>query len=142
MQDDFPQSIDSAEAMSALGERIATQLKPGDVLALIGDLGAGKTQLTKGILQGLDYTKPVTSPTFTIVQEYRGGTLDVVHFDLYRLSSAQDLLEIGWEDYLDQPQVLVVEWADRLPECMPAGTHCLSIEHTPEGRLVHYAPLD
>ena len=142
MQDDFPQSIASAEAMSALGERIAPYLQSGDVLALIGDLGAGKTQLTQGILRGLHYPEPVTSPTFSIVQEYRGGTLDVIHFDLYRLDTPADLLEIGWDDYLDQSQVLIVEWADRLPECMPAGTHCISIEHTPEGRLVQYAPLD
>src|SRR5699024_1158231 len=86
----------------ALGEALAGRLTAGDVIAVSGDLGAGKTAFTRGLARGLGVTERVTSPTFTIVNEYLGGRLPLFHFDLYRLSSAEELFDIGWEDYLDR----------------------------------------
>lgn len=106
----------------AYGNQIAAGLKPGDTLALVGDLGAGKTHFTKGIVAGLDCAAAVTSPTFTLVHEYRGGRIPVFHFDFYRLESAAELLDIGWDEYLDANAVAVVEWADKFPELLPADT--------------------
>lgn len=141
MQELFPQFVKSPEAMQKLGERIATTLRCGDVVALIGDLGAGKTHITKGIASALGFTGTVTSPTFAIAQEYQECQPPIVHFDLYRMEQAEELLSIGWEDYLENNTILIVEWADRFPELMPSGTHCLHIEHIQEGRLVTYTPL-
>lgn len=95
----------------ALGERLAQALKPGDILALSGGLGAGKTAFTRGLARGLGYPGAVSSPTFTIVNEYEGGRLSLFHFDLYRLSSPDELFDIGWEDYLDRGGVCCVEWS-------------------------------
>jgi tRNA threonylcarbamoyladenosine biosynthesis protein TsaE len=103
----------------AYGEEIAAQLSAGDTLALVGDLGAGKTHFTKGIVAGLGCDTPVTSPTFTLVHEYTGGRLPVFHFDFYRLESADELLNIGWDDYLDAKGIAVVEWADKFPDLLP-----------------------
>ncbi len=97
----------------ALGQRLAQDLRPGDVVALEGDLGAGKTAFTRGLARGLGCAGRVTSPTFTIVNEYDGGRLSLFHFDLYRLSSPEELFDIGWEDYLDRGGVCCVEWSGR-----------------------------
>ena len=102
----------------ALGQRLAETLQPGDVIAYFGDLGAGKTAFTRGLAQGLGITDPVTSPTYTIVNEYLGGRLPLFHFDMYRLSSADDLFDIGWEDYLDRGGVCAVEWSENVTEAM------------------------
>ena len=96
----------------ALGETLARRLKAGDVIAFSGDLGAGKTAFTRGLARGLGVTERVTSPTFTIVNEYLGGRLPLFHFDLYRLGSAEELFDIGWEDYLDRGGVCAVEWSE------------------------------
>ncbi len=100
------------EETEALGERLGRLLTGGEVLAYTGDLGAGKTAFTRGVARGLGITERVTSPTFTIVNEYEGGRLPLFHFDLYRLSSAEDLFEIGWEDYLARNGVCAVEWSE------------------------------
>lgn len=100
------------------GETLAPKLAPGTVLALRGDLGAGKTAFTRGLARGLGYRGPVTSPTFTIVNEYEGGRLPLFHFDLYRLESAGELWDIGWEDYLDRGGVCAVEWSERAEELL------------------------
>lgn len=139
----FPIEIPDAESMKAFGEQLATHLKAGDVLALVGDLGAGKTHITQGIAKYFGYMKEVTSPTFALVNEYvtADHLPDLIHFDLYRLDQAEDLLEIGWEDYLDSPEretILIVEWADRFPELMPTGTKCILIEHLDLGRRLSY----
>lgn len=102
-----------------LGEKLAEKLTPGAVLAYRGELGAGKTAFTRGLARGLGYTDPVTSPTYTIVNEYLGGRLPLFHFDMYRLSSAEDLWDIGWEDYLDRGGVCVVEWSENVAEALP-----------------------
>lgn len=101
-----------------LGEKLASQLTGGAVLALRGDLGAGKTAFTRGLARGLGYAGAVTSPTFTIVNEYEGGRLPLFHFDLYRLSCADELWDIGWEDYLDRGGVCAVEWSERATELL------------------------
>lgn len=108
----------SADETQALGQKLASRLAPGDVIAYFGDLGAGKTAFTRGLAQGLGITDPVTSPTYTIVNEYLGGRLPLFHFDMYRLSSADDLFDIGWEDYLDRGGVCAVEWSENVTEAM------------------------
>lgn len=92
----------SPEETEKLGEALGRCLAPGTVLAYRGELGAGKTAFTRGLARGLGYREPVTSPTYTIVNEYLGGRLPLFHFDMYRLRCADDLWDIGWEDYLDR----------------------------------------
>ena len=108
--------------MEALGRAAAADVRPGTVIALVGGLGAGKTHWTKGFVAGLGSTAEVTSPTFGLVHEYPGGRLPVFHWDFYRLESADDLLAIGWDEYLDAEGVIIAEWGDKFPEVMPPGT--------------------
>ncbi len=96
----------------AFGKKLASDLKSGSIITLDGDLGAGKTALTSGIVAGLGSADIVTSPTFTIVNEYRKGEIPVFHFDLYRLSCMDDLYDIGWDDYVSQDAIIIIEWAD------------------------------
>ena len=102
----------------AAGENIAGRLLPGDVVAMYGDLGAGKTAFVRGLARGLGYSGRVSSPTFTIVNEYE-GTIPVFHFDMYRLKSSDELFEIGWEDYLDRNGVCAVEWSENAEDAFP-----------------------
>ena len=102
----------------ALGQRLAEQLQPGDVIAYTGDLGAGKTAFTRGLARGLGITERITSPTFTIVNEYQGGRLPLFHFDMYRLGSSEELYEIGWEDYLARGGVCAVEWSEIVEDAL------------------------
>ena len=102
----------------ALGARLAGLLSPGAVVSLYGDLGAGKTAFTRGIARGLGITGRVTSPTFTIVNEYEGGRLPLFHFDLYRLTSADELFDIGWEDFLRRGGVCAVEWSENVGDAL------------------------
>lgn len=104
----------SPEETEALGAALASSLRPGQVVAFRGPLGAGKTAFTRGLARGLGVTGPVTSPTYTIVNEYTGGRMPLFHFDMYRLSSEEDLFDIGWEDYLDRGGLCVVEWSERV----------------------------
>ena len=92
----------SPEQTEALGEALGKVLKPGAVVAYTGDLGAGKTAFTRGLAKGLGASEPVTSPTYTIVNEYLSGRIPLFHFDMYRLGSSEDLFDIGWEDYLER----------------------------------------
>ena len=139
MQQLFPIEIDSAEAMRAFGSKLSKHLRSGDILALIGDLGTGKTHITQGIASALGRTDAVTSPTFSLVNEYRDCLPELIHFDWYRMETAEELLAIGWEDYLERDAILVIEWPDRFPEMIPAGSHCIHIEHLEKGRLLSYA---
>lgn len=104
----------SEQETEAIGREMAQRLAPGAVVAFTGDLGAGKTAFVRGMAQGLGISQRVTSPTFTIVNEYEGGRLPLFHFDMYRLSSEEDLFDIGWEDYLDRGGLCVVEWSERV----------------------------
>ena len=106
----------------ALGERLGSLLPPGAVVAYQGGLGMGKTAFTRGLARGLGYKGRVTSPTFTIVNEYEGGRLPLFHFDMYRLEDADALFDIGWEDYLDRSGVCAVEWSEQVAEAMPPDT--------------------
>ena len=103
----------------ALGFRLSAMLRPGDVLLLLGDLGAGKSELTRGIARGLGVTCPVASPSFTILNVYDEGTIPLYHFDWYRLNSAEELYEMGMDEYLGGDGVAVVEWPSRCPEAVP-----------------------
>jgi tRNA threonylcarbamoyladenosine biosynthesis protein TsaE len=98
---------------------LARSLIAGSVIKLVGDLGAGKTEFVKGLATGLNCNKLVTSPTFTLVQEYRGGRLSLFHMDLYRLNEESELDDIGFEDYLRAGGICAVEWADKFPGRMP-----------------------
>ena len=115
----------------ALGERIAKILTPGTVIAYCGDLGAGKTAFTRGLARGLGYREPVTSPTYTIVNEYLGGRLPLFHFDMYRLGSSDDLWDIGWEDYLERGGICAVEWSENVEDAMESAIW-IRIEKTGE----------
>ena len=101
-----------------LGRRLGLRLGPGAVVAYTGDLGAGKTAFTRGLARGLDISERVTSPTFTIVNEYEGGRLPLFHFDLYRLGSSDELFDIGWEDYLSRGGVCAVEWSENVADAL------------------------
>jgi len=117
-------TTNSAVETEAVGQSLARSLPPGTVLAFTGDLGAGKTTFTRGLARGLGITMPVTSPTYTIVNEYPG----LIHFDMYRLGGADELFEIGWEDYLAQNAVLAVEWSENVAEALPPDTVRVQIE--------------
>ena len=115
----------------AVGAALAKLLWPGCVIAYRGDLGAGKTAFTRGLARGLGVTEHVTSPTYTIVNEYLGGRLPLFHFDMYRLGSADELFDIGWEDYLERGGVCAVEWSENVAEAMD-GAIVVQIEKTGE----------
>ena len=108
----------SAQETEQVGQALGTRLLPGTVLAYEGDLGAGKTAFTRGLARGLGCTEQVTSPTYTIVNEYLGGRLPLFHFDMYRLTSSDDLWDIGWEDYLDRSGICAVEWSENVADAM------------------------
>ena len=108
----------SPEETEAVGAALGQVLTPGSVVAYRGDLGAGKTAFTRGLARGLGCTDTVTSPTYTIVNEYLGGRLPLFHFDMYRLSSPDDLWDIGWEDYLDRGGVCCVEWSENVADAL------------------------
>ena len=127
------------EETEALGEKLGRLLRPGTVLAYLGDLGAGKTAFTRGLARGLGCRETVTSPTYTIVNEYLGGRLPLFHFDMYRLTSSDDLWDIGWEDYLDRQGVCAVEWSENVPEAM---TGALTVRIEKLGDTVRRITID
>ena len=108
----------SPEETEAVGQALGKILKPGTVLAYEGDLGAGKTAFTRGLARGLGAAEQVTSPTYTIVNEYLSGRMPLFHFDMYRLKSSDDLWDIGWEDYLERGGVCAVEWSENVADAM------------------------
>ena len=115
----------------AVGCALGKMLAPGTVLAYEGDLGAGKTAFTRGLARGLGCTEQVNSPTYTIVNEYLSGRLPLFHFDMYRLRSAEDLWDIGWDDYLERGGICAVEWSENVREAME-GAVCVRIEKLDE----------
>ena len=108
----------SPEETEIVGAKLAEHLTPGTVIAYRGDLGAGKTAFTRGLARGLEATEPVTSPTYTIVNEYLSGRIPLFHFDMYRLHSSDDLFDIGWEDYLERGGVCAVEWSENVEDAL------------------------
>lgn len=124
--------ISHSEAQThRLGARLAALLTPGDILALIGELGTGKTRWVQGVCQGLGVTEPVNSPTFTLVNEYQGQT-PVYHIDLYRLTEASELLTFGLEDYLYSDGITLIEWADRALDFLPTDYLAVELYHLEE----------
>jgi tRNA threonylcarbamoyladenosine biosynthesis protein TsaE len=120
----------SAEATRQLAAEFVPDLQAGNVVALVGDLGAGKTEFVKGLVAGLGSPAVVTSPTFTLIHEYRGGRIPLYHMDFYRLSSEDELDEIGFDDYLGQPGVCAVEWANRFPKRIPGAAIWVTLSIT------------
>ena len=120
---------ETPEQTERVGRALAAQLRPGDVIACFGGLGAGKTALTRGIASGLGVTDAVTSPTYTIVNEYLSGRMPLFHFDMYRLASSDELFDIGWEDYLRRGGVCVVEWSENVADALEDPI-VVRIEHT------------
>ena len=114
-----------------VGEALGKRLQPGTILAYEGDLGAGKTAFTRGLARGLEAKEQVTSPTYTIVNEYLSGRIPLFHFDMYRLASSDDLWDIGWEDYLERGGVCAVEWSENVDDAMENAV-CVTIEKTGE----------
>ena len=108
----------SPEQTEAVGERLGQALRGGEIVAYRGGLGAGKTAFTRGLARGLGISMRVTSPTYTIVNEYTGGRLPLFHFDMYRLASSDELFDIGWEDYLARGGVCAVEWSENVEDAM------------------------
>ena len=125
--------LSSADATREWGLTLAATLQAGDVIALCGQLGAGKTQATKGIVAGLGSQADVTSPTFTLVHEYTDGRLPVFHFDFYRMEQSGEVLTLGWDEILDEPGVVIVEWADLFPELLPPHTRWFQFTLQPDG---------
>ena len=122
----------SPEETEKIGASLAKQLSPGTVIAYRGDLGAGKTAFTRGLARGLGYTDLVTSPTYTIVNEYLSGRIPLFHFDMYRLKNSDDLFDIGWDDYLERGGVCAVEWSENVADAMENAIF-VTIEKTGEG---------
>lgn len=129
-------TTDEAETI-LLGTRLGRCLRRGDVVLLAGDLGAGKTHFTGGLARALGINDYITSPTFTVVNEYEGGTLPLIHFDVYRLGSYDELFEIGFEDYLERGGVCVIEWADLIPEIEERAGRIFKIDIR---RMDHVSP--
>jgi len=125
------ESASTAETIE-FGRRLAPELRAGIVLALHGDLGTGKTCLVKGIALGLGVAQEVTSPTFTLIHEYRGGRLPLYHVDLYRLDSTEQAVAIGIEDYLQAGGVTVIEWAEKIESLLPSKTRHIRFTATGE----------
>ncbi|MEC8907200.1 MAG: tRNA (adenosine(37)-N6)-threonylcarbamoyltransferase complex ATPase subunit type 1 TsaE [Verrucomicrobiota bacterium] len=111
--------IDNEEAMVGAGKMLGSTTRPGDVFALVGDLGAGKTHFTKGLVHGAGCESSVTSPTFPLLHEYLQGKFPIYHFDFYRINSVHELIDIGWDDYTETDGICVIEWADKFPEIIP-----------------------
>ncbi len=116
--EEFLYRTESEEETEKAGEELGLKLQPGAVVALRGDLGAGKTAFVRGLARGLGIHSGVSSPTFTVVNEYEGGRCPLFHFDLYRLENEQELLDIGWDDYLARGGVIALEWSERAEELL------------------------
>ena len=122
----------SASETRALGEQLASGLRPGDTVILEGELGAGKSELARGIARGLGVTETVTSPSFTILNVYESGRCPLYHFDWYRLESEEELYELGMDEYLGGDGIAVVEWAERCPDAVPEDCIRIRLEATGE----------
>ena len=120
--------IASEKETEKLGEAIGRAAVPGMVIALIGDLGTGKTTLTKSVARGLGVTETVTSPTFNIIREYRSGRIPLFHFDVYRIADPEEMYELGYEEYFYGDGVCVVEWADIIEDLLPEDAVIIHIE--------------
>lgn len=131
-------TIKSEEDSAKLGRKIGEKAEPGSVLALIGDLGTGKTTLTKYIAAGMGVSEVITSPTFNIVKEYRSGRIPLYHFDVYRIEDPEEMYEIGYEEYFYGDGLCVVEWADLIEELLPGDAAVIKMEYSDtEGERIY-----
>jgi tRNA threonylcarbamoyladenosine biosynthesis protein TsaE len=142
MDPTMTERIKSVEEMMELGAAAARLAEAGAVIGLVGDLGAGKTHWVKGFVAEMGCMAEVTSPTFGLVHEYRGGRMPVSHFDFYRLGSAEELVALGWDEYLEGGGVVVAEWADKFPSLMPPETRWFYFSIDADGsRVVGDRPI-
>lgn len=125
---DTPVILHRLDDTKKFAGELAAGLKHGDTIALIGTLGAGKTHLAKYLVEALGCDAHVSSPTFTLINEYTTADFRIAHFDFYRINSARELIEIGWDDYLNSSTIKIVEWANRFPDLLPENTHWFSLE--------------
>lgn len=131
-------SIKNENESREFGIKLGREASAGDVIALIGNLGTGKTTLTKAIAEGLDVKDVITSPTFTIVKEYRGGNIPLYHFDVYRIGDIDEMYELGYEEYFFGDGICVIEWADMIEELLPDNAKIIRIEYgSKEGERVY-----
>jgi len=130
---------DNAESTIELGKQYAHQLAPGDCLVLVGDLGAGKTTFIQGLAVGLGVTAPVNSPTYLIVQEYE-GKVPLFHVDAYRLHSASELEDIGFDEYLNAGGIVAVEWGDKVPQALPKHSRWIVFDIDAQSRKILFYP--
>lgn len=128
----------SAEETEEIAAAYARTLRPGDIITLDGDLGAGKTAFARGLLRGLGYTGSVTSPTFAIANEYETAFAPVAHFDMYRILSAEALWELGFDDYLDGARIVLIEWSQNIVNALPPQykTVCIAYGGAPDSRVI------
>ena len=129
-------TTNSPAETEAIGAALGKIIEPGMVIAYRGDLGAGKTAFTRGLAKGLGCTEIVTSPTYTIVNEYLGGRIPLFHFDMYRLRSSDDLFDIGWEDYLERGGICAVEWSENVADAMEGAIRIRIEKPTPDTRKI------
>ena len=122
----------SARETFALGEKIGKSALPGQIYTLSGDLGVGRTVFTQGVAKGIGITEPVSSPTFTIVQEYEEGRMPFYHFDVYRIGDIEEMEEIGYDDYFFGEGICLIEWAELIREILPKNRIAVTIEKEPE----------
>ena len=143
MTKDFAIITKSPEETQNFGKDFAPKLKNGDVIALYGDLGSGKTQLAKGICAGLGVKQVVNSPTFVIVNEYSSETfLKICHFDLYRMKSYDEVIQMGFDDYLSNSNIILIEWPEHIESALPAHTVKIHIAHSTENENYRYLRLE
>jgi tRNA threonylcarbamoyladenosine biosynthesis protein TsaE len=131
-------NVKNVHELEACGFALAQRMTEPVMIALIGNMGAGKTHFSKGFARGLGFQGEVTSPTFSLVQEYYGGRLPLFHFDWYRMNHVDELTALGWDEYLDQSAIVLVEWADRFPQLWPEIVQVVQIEPAGEGRTISY----
>lgn len=142
MKIDFAVITKSPEETINFGKDLAKKLKDGDIVALYGDLGSGKTQIVKGICYGLGVKETVNSPTFIIVNEYASASdIDIYHLDLYRMNSEEDVINIGFDDYMKNRGILLIEWPEHIERLLPADTIKIHIAHTVECDSCRYIKL-
>ncbi len=131
---DFPRKCDNPAEMRALGRELGRELQPGAVIGLDGDLGAGKTEFVKGLAAGIGHEGLVTSPTFTLLHEYPASSRVLYHLDFYRVEAAEEILALGWDDLLEDPEgVVAVEWAGKFAALLPSGALRLRFDLVPDG---------
>lgn len=124
--------VDNVNDTMSLGKHLGEKTRPGDIICLTGDLGAGKTHFTKGIALGLQIYDQITSPTFTIVNEYEGGRLKLFHFDVYRVNDPDEIYNIGFDEYIFDKGVSIIEWANYISELIPEDYISVHITKLPE----------